>query len=61
VVKAYNRINAFVGLSLGDSWDFRLAAKNVADDREVYVGARALGGFIVLPPREIMFTATYKR
>ena len=61
VVKAYNRINAFVGLSVGDSWDFRLAAKNVADDREVYVGARALGGFIVLPPREVMFTATYRR
>ena len=41
-------VMAFIGLSVGDSWDFRLAAKNVADDREVYVGARALGGFIVL-------------
>jgi iron complex outermembrane receptor protein len=61
VVKAYNRINAFVGLDIGESWDVRLAAKNLANDREVFVGARALGGYLVLPPREYMFTVTYKQ
>jgi iron complex outermembrane receptor protein len=61
VVKAYNRLNAFVGMDIGDEWLLRLQAKNLADDREVFVAARALGGFLVLPPREVMFTVTYNR
>jgi iron complex outermembrane recepter protein len=61
VVKAYNRLNAFVGLDIGDEWLLRLQAKNLADDREIFVAARALGGFLVLPPREVMLTVTYNR
>jgi iron complex outermembrane recepter protein len=61
VVKAYNRLNAFVGLDIGDEWLVRLQAKNLADDREIFVAARALGGFLVLPPREVMLTVTYNR
>jgi iron complex outermembrane recepter protein len=61
VVKAYTRLNAFVGMDIGDEWLLRLQAKNLADDREVFVAARALGGYLVLPPREVMFTVTYNR
>lgn len=61
VVTAYNRINAFVGLDIGDEWSIRLQAKNLADDRDIYVGSRALGGWLVLPPREWMFTVNYRR
>ncbi len=61
VVTAYNRFNAFVGLDVGDNWRVRLAAKNLADDRDIYVGSRALRGYLVLPPREWMFTVTYSR
>ena len=59
--KAYNRLNSFVGHDINDEWALRLQAKNLADDREVFVAARALGGFLVLPPREVMFTVTYSR
>lgn len=60
VVKAYNRINGFVGLNVGDQWSLRLQAKNLADDRDIYVGSRALRGWLVLPPREWMFMVNYK-
>ncbi len=61
VVKAYNRFNGFIGLDVGDHWRLRLAAKNLADDRDIYVGSRTLRGWLVLPPREVLFTATYSR
>jgi iron complex outermembrane receptor protein len=62
VVKAYDRINATIGLAVGDHWDFRLNAKNLQDKDQIYVGSRGfLGGWLVLPPREIMFTIGYKQ
>jgi iron complex outermembrane receptor protein len=61
VITAYNRFNAFVGLGVGENWDVRLSAKNVDDDEKVYVGSRGLGGYLVLPPRELMFSVTYRK
>ena len=60
IVKGYDRWNAYVGLGLGEKWDLRLAFKNVLNKDQVYVGSRGLGGFLVLPPRELMFTVGYK-
>ena len=61
VITAYNRFNAYVGLDIGDKWDVRLSARNVNDAKKVYVGSSGfLGGYLVLPPRELMFTVGYK-
>ena len=60
IVKAYDRFNGYVGLGIGENWDLRLNARNIADDEQVYVGSRGLGGYLVLPPREVMLTLTYK-
>ncbi len=60
IIKAYDRFNAYVGVGFGDNWDVRLNARNIADDKQVYVGSRGLGGYLVLPPREVMLTLTYK-
>lgn len=71
VNKSYDRVNAFVGLDIGQNWDVRLAVKNLADDYYIIQGSRAttasvggpagLGGFIPLPPREVLFTVNYHR
>jgi iron complex outermembrane receptor protein len=59
VVKAYDRFNAFVGYDLAN-WQFRVSAKNLSNDATIVSGSRALGGFILLPPREWMATVTYR-
>jgi iron complex outermembrane receptor protein len=62
IIKAYNRFNGYVGVGIGENWDLRLTAKNLNDDDEqVYVGSRGLGGYLVLPPRELMFSVSYRR
>jgi iron complex outermembrane receptor protein len=62
IIKAYDRFNGYVGLGMGDNWDLRITAKNlVNDDEQVYVGSRGLGGFLVLPQREVMFSVSYRR
>jgi outer membrane receptor protein involved in Fe transport len=60
IIKAYDRFNGYVGVGFGDHWDVRVNARNIADDEQVYVGSRGLGGYLVLPPREVMLTFTYK-
>jgi iron complex outermembrane receptor protein len=60
IIKAYNRFNGYVGVGFGENWDVRLNARNIANDEQVYVGSRGLGGYLVLPPRELMLTFTYK-
>ena len=61
IITAYSRFNGYVGLGLGDNWDLRLAARNLNNDKKVYVGSRGfLGGYLVLPPRELMFSVSFK-
>jgi iron complex outermembrane recepter protein len=60
IIKAYDRFNGYVGVGFGDNWDVRINARNIADDEQVYVGSRGLGGYLILPPREVMVTFTYK-
>jgi len=67
----YDRLNAFVGLDLNDNWGVRLAVKNLADSDDITSGSRStqnsvggpagLGGFITMPPREIMFSVNYRK
>lgn len=62
VITAYDRLNGYVGLEIGDNWDVRLAARNLDDSDKIYVGSRGfLGGYLVLPPREVLFSVTYSR
>ncbi|MCU0759843.1 MAG: TonB-dependent receptor [Steroidobacteraceae bacterium] len=60
VVKAYDRFNGYIGVGIGEQWDVRLLARNIADERQVFVGSRGLGGFLLLPPRELLLTFSYK-
>ena len=61
VITGYDRFNAFVGVDLGDHWELRATGKNVANDKKIYVGSRGfLGGYLMLPPAEIMMTLKYK-
>jgi iron complex outermembrane receptor protein len=52
--------NAFISTSIADNWQLQLTAKNLGDETNVVSGSRNLGGFIYLPPREVMFTVTYR-
>ncbi len=52
--------NAFIATDVGENWQVKLTGKNLADDFIVTSGSRGLGGIIVLPPREILFTVTYR-
>ncbi len=61
IVKAYDRFNGYVGLEVGENWDMRISARNLNDSTQVYVGSRGLGGYLVLPPREVMFSVAYKK
>jgi iron complex outermembrane receptor protein len=59
VLDGYDRINAFVGLGVGN-WEGRLSVKNLTDEHTLSTGSRSLGGFLYLPPMEYMFTIKYK-
>jgi iron complex outermembrane receptor protein len=52
--------NGFVSMSIADNWQLQLTGKNLGDETNVVSGSRSLGGFIYLPPREILFTVTYQ-
>ncbi|MFK7828600.1 MAG: TonB-dependent receptor [Congregibacter sp.] len=60
IVSAYDRTDAYVGMSYGENWDFRLSARNLTDETDIISGSRALGGFIFLPQREWMFSVTWR-
>lgn len=59
-VNAYDRLNLYVAFTPSSHWEIRLAAKNVTDDVSFVSGASSLGGYLVLPPREIMVSLKYK-
>jgi iron complex outermembrane receptor protein len=59
VVKAYNRSNAYAKVGFKENWEVRASVKNISDDATVSSGSRGLGGFVYLPPREIMLSVNY--
>ena len=59
VIDGYDRIGAFVGYELGN-WELRVSARNLTDEATIVSGSRALGGFILLAPREWLATVTWK-
>jgi iron complex outermembrane receptor protein len=58
--KGWNQLNGFVSMGLADNWELRLTGKNLADETNVTSGSRGLGGFIYMPPREYLFSVTYR-
>ena len=52
--------NAYISVDVAENWSLRLAGKNLADDFIITSGSRGLGGFVSLPPREILFSVTYR-
>jgi iron complex outermembrane receptor protein len=69
VASAYDRLNGYVGLDVGDNWNVKLWVKNLQDSEDITSGSRStngvggpggLGGFIIMPPREWMLQVTYK-
>lgn len=60
IISAYDRVDGYVGLSYGETWEFRLSARNLTDETDIISGSRALGGFIYLPQREWMFSVRYR-
>lgn len=60
IIDAYDRVSAFAALGVGDSWEARFSVKNLTDEETVISGSRLLGGFIMLPPREYLFSINYK-
>lgn len=60
IISAYDRTDGYVGLAYGDNWQFRLSGRNLTDETDIISGARELGGFIFLPQREWMLSATYR-
>lgn len=60
IISAYDRTDGYVGLAWGDNLEFRLSGRNLTDETDIISGSRALGGFIFLPQREWMLSATYR-
>ena len=60
-VKAYSRLNGFVGLQFGDHWSIRLTGSDLGDNATFFSGIRGnfFNGFQVLPPRKYMATVSY--
>lgn len=56
----WDQVNGFISVDVGDHWELRLTGRNLGDDINITSGSRGLGGFSFLPPREVMFTATYR-
>ncbi|MFW2404992.1 MAG: TonB-dependent receptor [Gammaproteobacteria bacterium] len=56
----WDMLNGFVAIQFADKWEARLSGKNLADDVIVVSGSRALGGFVWLPPQEILFQIFYR-
>lgn len=52
--------NGFVSVDVGDHWELKVTGKNLGDDLQISSGSRGLGGFVFLPPRQVMFMATYR-
>jgi iron complex outermembrane recepter protein len=52
--------NAFISADIGKNLELKLTGKNLADDFIITAGSRGLGGFISLPPREVMLSLTYR-
>ncbi len=67
VASSYDRVNGFISLDVNENWNVRLAARNLGNSEDITSGSRAaptgpvpgLGGFIALPPREIMLSLNY--
>ena len=56
----WDQLNGFISVDVGDHWELRLTGRNLGDDINITSGSRGLGGFSLLPPREVMFTASYR-
>ncbi len=70
VASSWDRVNGYVGVDVNENWNVRLAVKNIGDSTDITSGSRSvadsvggpsgLGGFIALPPREIMLSLNYE-
>jgi len=57
----WDQTNAYItALFMDESLEARLACKNCGDATNVTSGSRGLGGFILMAPREVLFTVTYR-
>jgi iron complex outermembrane receptor protein len=60
VTSAYDRTSAYASMQFGANWEVRFDVKNLTDEETIASGSRGLGGFIILPPREYLFSVTYR-
>ena len=61
IISAYERVDAYVGVSYGENWEVRLSARNLTDETDIISGGRELGGFIYLPQNEWMLSVTWRQ
>jgi iron complex outermembrane receptor protein len=60
VTSGYDRVSAYAAMQVGANWELRFDVKNLTDEETIASGSRGLGGFIILPPREYLFSVTYR-
>ena len=58
--KGWDQWNGFIRVGLAENWELKLTGKNLSDSDNITSGSRGLGGFVMSPPREVLFTATYR-
>ena len=56
----WDQWNGFVSLDIAENWQLQFTGKNLGDDVNHTSGSSGLGGGIYLPPREFLFTVTYR-
>ena len=56
----WDQWNAYIRADIGDNWQVKIAGRNLGDEDNVTSGSRGLGGFILGPPQEVLFTVTYR-
>lgn len=52
--------NAFISVDVAENWQVKLTGKNLDDSTNVTSGSLALGGYVLLPPREWLLSVSYR-
>ncbi|MDJ0928589.1 MAG: TonB-dependent receptor [Gammaproteobacteria bacterium] len=56
----WDQLNGFIAVGIGENWEIKAVGRNLTDEVNVTSGSRALGGYIVMSPREYLFQISYR-
>lgn len=60
LIESYSRSNAFAAYRFNDNWEARIEVSNIDDGLDIPTGAPIFSAVAVAPPRQAMFTLSYR-